>query len=153
MPAAEHNVRGPVYLLGKLAVAGILTLGLTAAYADSPEISGLLKKPGHDWKKNYLTGWEIIRLLDSGKYVARAKCDICPIETTSGDWSRIGNVIRLTPHNSAKGLRELVEIETDGCQQLAPRDAIDQNGRVSPRAAYLREGQPCQPSPSGYVRK
>jgi len=142
-----------MYLLRKLAVAGILTLSLAAAYADSPETSDLLKQPGHDWKKNYLTGWEVIRLLDSGKYVARARCDICPIETTSGDWSRIGNVVRLTPHNSAEGVRELVEIETDGCQQLAPRNAIDLNGRVRARAAYLLEGQPCQFSPSGNILK
>ena len=141
-----------MYLLRKLAIAGILTLSLAAAYADSPEISDLLKQPGHDWTKNYLTGWEVIRLLDSGKYVTRTKCDICPIETTSGDWSRIGNVIRLTPHNSAKGVRELIEKEANGCQLLAPRNAIHSNGRVS-AGAYLREEPPCRSTPSGYIRK
>ena len=45
-------------------------------------------QPGQSWNNRTPHAWEVLRLLDSGKYAARAWCDVCPVQVVSGTWSR-----------------------------------------------------------------
>jgi hypothetical protein len=113
----------------------------------------LFAQPGQSWKNETPHTWEVLRLLDSGRYVARVWCDVCPVRVMSGTWSRSGNVITLQPDQAEGAKRELVETESNGCRLLAHPKAIHENGVVNPLMAHLREGEPCEFQPLGYVRK
>ena len=97
----------------------------------------------------------MLRLLDSGKYVARVWCDVCAVQVVSGTWSRRGNAIVLRPDHADAAKRELIETESNGCRLLAHPKGIYENGVVNPLMAYLREGEPCEVRSlgDGYVRK
>ena len=110
-------------------------------------------EPGQTWRNDTLLTWESIRLLDSGKYVAREWCDVCPVQVTSGIWSKQDNVILLKQTEPDGRIRELLEVESAGCRLLVHPKAIVQDGRVNPLMSYLREGEPCEFTSLGYERK
>jgi len=112
-------------------------------------------QPGQSWKNETPHTWEVLRLLDSGKYAARVWCDVCPVRLVSGAWSRSGNVITLRPDQPEGRMRELIETNSNGCRLLAHPKAIEKNGVVNPLMAHLREGEPCevQSLVDGYVRR
>jgi hypothetical protein len=112
-------------------------------------------QPGQSWKNETPHSWEVLRLLDSGSYVARVWCDVCPVRVVLGTWSRSGNVITLWPDHADGAKRELLEIVSNGCRLLAHPKAIHEKGAVNPLMAHLQEGEPCevQSLGYGYVRK
>src|SRR5688572_17812106 len=81
-------------------------------------------QPGQSWKNVTPHTWEVLRLLDSGKYVAHVWCDVCPVRMVSGTWSRSGDVITLQPDHTEGAKRELIETESNGCRLLAHPKAI-----------------------------
>src|SRR5687767_1820254 len=83
--------------------------------------------PGQSWKNDTLFSWEVVRLLDTGKYVSRVWCDVCPVRLVSGVWSKSDNVVVLRPNDGRERTKELLEIESNGCRLLAPRVAIEQS--------------------------
>jgi hypothetical protein len=112
-------------------------------------------QPGQSWKNKTPHTWELLRLLESGKYAARVWCDVCPVRVVSGTWSRSGDVITLRPDKPGAAKRELIEMQSNGCRLLAHPKAMHESGVVNPLMAHLREGEPCevQRLVDGYVRK
>jgi hypothetical protein len=110
---------------------------------------------GQSWKNETPHDWEVLRLLDSGRYVARVWCDVCGVQVISGSWSRSGNVVVLRPDHGRGARRELIEIGSNGCRLLVHPKGIYPSGIVNPLMAYLREGEPCEVRwvGEGYVRK
>ena len=139
----------------KLAIAiGTLTILVgAAAYFFSQRDP--FTQPGQSWRNETPHDWEVLRLLDSGRYVARVWCDVCGVQVVSGSWSRSGNVVVLKPDHSEGATRELVEMQSNGCRLLVHPKAIYRDGVINPLMAYLREGEPCEVRSvvDGYVRK
>ena len=132
--------------------AGLLALlGAVAAY--NLFLRDPFLQPGQSWKNDTPFSWELLRLLDSGRYVARVWCDVCPVTEVFGTWSRDGKRITLRPDRTQDAVRELIEVESNGCRLLAHPKGIDTDGAVNPLMAHLREGEPCEFRPSGYARK
>lgn len=139
--------------VAKLVAIGMLT-SLTAGFVAYKYVNrDLFAEPGQNWKNDTPHGWEELRLLETGKYVARVWCDVCPVRIVRGDWTKNADAVVLHPSDSREQSRELVEIESNGCRLLAPRVAIQQSGAVNPLMAFLREGEPCEFRPLGYIRK
>jgi hypothetical protein len=112
-----------------------------------------LTQPGQTWLNTTPEGGEALRLLDSGNYVSRRVSDYRGETTTSGRWSKKDNVITLRPDEHQMSVRELLEIESNGCRLLAQRAAINPDGTINPWLAHLREGERCELGKHGYERK
>jgi len=109
--------------------------------------------PGQTWINATPDGGEMLRLLDSGKYVARRTSDYHGETTMSGRWSKKGNVIILNPDSREMTTRELLEVESNGCRLLARRAGINPDGTINPWLAHLRAGEQCEFGKTGYERK
>src|ERR1043165_8093567 len=117
--------------VAKFVAMGVLVASVLGFGAYKYMNRDLFAEPGQNWKNDTPHGWEVVRLLDTGKYVARAWCDVCPVRFVKGVWTRNGDVVVLRPNDSRERSSELVEIESNGCRLLAPRIAIQQSGAVN----------------------
>jgi hypothetical protein len=98
------------------------------------------KAPGQSWRNQSLLAGETVRLFESGEYVARGWCDVCAEEVTRGRWERSGDIVLLKQDSPTAGRdRQFVLTTSDGCPVLAPREAIDSEGRVNSLMAYIWE--------------
>jgi hypothetical protein len=96
--------------------------------------------PGQSWRNQSLLAGETVRLLESGEYVAKSWCDVCEEEVTRGRWERSGEIVLLKQESPTAGRdRQFVLTTLDGCPALAPREAIDSEGRVNSLMAYVSE--------------
>jgi hypothetical protein len=87
---------------------------------------------------------EDIRLLDSGAYVARDWCDVCPDEVSQGIWRRAGDRIHMKPTKPQGRERVLRVITVENCTFLAPEhDKWLMRGRPNPFMVYSQRGNEC----------
>lgn len=94
-------------------------------------------QPGTTWEWNAVTARDSVRLLDSGRYVKSAWCDICPPSRSRGKWREITAGYELSPDSGKSPvlLRRLkygdcVVLEIDGFAQ-----------HRSPAMFYYRKGE------------
>lgn len=97
---------------------------------------------GQTWRKNGLTIGEDLQLLDSGAYIQRPWCDICPPQSFEGRWAQSGDRITLTP-NSGAPPRFLRKRSKHGCEALVSERWLTPGGDFSTAAAYYRADDDC----------
>ena len=138
---------------GKLAVGVAFVTVLAGAAAYHLLARDPFREPGQSWNNKTPHNSEVLRLLNSGRYVARVWCDVCPVQIVFGTWSKAQNVVTLQPDHEGDIKRVLIETESNGCRLLAHPKAVHEGGLVNPLMAYLRDGEPCEFRPGGYTRK
>ncbi|UJB19993.1 MULTISPECIES: hypothetical protein [Lysobacter] len=100
-------------------------------------------QPGQNWTGGLLMG-EDLRLLDSGRYVSRPWCDICPRDTFSyGSWRRSGDVIVLHADRPGVPERRLCAATIRNCPMLIPLDQKNPVKWISPGVVFGRDGERC----------
>ena len=100
-------------------------------------------QPGQNWSMGLLAGGNL-RLLESGRYVHQAWCDICPNDMiTHGTWRRSGDWLRLQPSASERPERSLRVATIKGCTMLIPLQGGKLPKWISHGTVYSREGDHC----------
>lgn len=99
-------------------------------------------QPGQNWSMGLLAGGDL-RLLDSGRYVHRAWCDICPDVTTHGTWRRSGDWLLLQPASVERPERRLRVATIKGCTMLIPLQDGKLPKWISHGTVYSRERDHC----------
>ena len=101
------------------------------------------KPTGTTWSNNALRRGVDLELIDSGEYVARPWCDVCPQQSFHGHWVKVGAVVTLTPDSKSDPSKFLRQLTRHGCTILVPERDIDKAGDFNPFSAYARKGDKC----------
>jgi hypothetical protein len=119
-----------------------LALGLVLALACAALVVYAGTQSGQDWTNGDFVG-EDLRLFDSGKYVASARCDVCS-ETSRGSWSRESEIITLHPFDPTHSIRRFRYTEPGICRLLVPVSGSDATGPFRSPQPFHESGKSCQ---------
>lgn len=100
-------------------------------------------QPRQNWSMGLLAGGDL-RLLDSGRYVHRSWCDICPNQMiVQGTWRRSGDWLLLQPASAERAERKLRVATIKGCPMLIPLQNGEWPKWISHGTVYSRAGDRC----------